>query len=203
MKIYKRKHRNDGTVKNVDTEFENFKEDEALLYRETEEIQLNMWIGYLIKILNSNVLDEHEKSIIENSNGGVIRFRYFTLEKNDPINIYNIYIINKFNNTSEDERIKMLSKLPKIGTTNITNFSETTRDKLVRIHKINYMELIENIIQNYNINLDNLKLKLKRKREGIEIEKSKKVKKDGRKSKRRKLSKKKSKRIKKNTNKFF
>jgi hypothetical protein len=60
------------------------------------------------------------------------------------------------------------------------------------------MELIENIIQNYNINLDNLKPKLKRKREGIEIEKSKKVKKDGRKSKRRKLSKKKSKRIKKN-----
>ena len=186
-----KKKRNDGTVKNVDTDFENFKKDEALDYKEIEEIQLNMWIGYLIKILNNDELDEHEKLIIENSNGGVIRFRYFTLEKNDPINIYKIYIINKFNNTSNDERMKMLLKLP-INNSTIGEFSETTRDKLVRIP--NYKELINNIMRNYFTNLNKLKLKLKRKREGIEIEKSKKIKKDGRKSKRRKLSKKKSKR---------
>ena len=186
-----KKKRNDGTVKNVDTDFENFKKDEALDYKEIEEIQLNMWIGYLIKILNNDELDEHEKLIIENSNGGVIRFRYFTLEKNDPINIYKIYIINKFNNTSNDERMKMLLKLP-INNSTIGEFSETTRDKLVRIP--NYKELINNIMRNYFTNLNKLKLKLKRKREGIEIEKSKKIKKDGRTSKRRKLSKKKSKR---------
>jgi hypothetical protein len=177
-----KKKRNDGTVKYKDSEYEKLKEEEALNRKQSEEEQLNMWIGYLIRILNNIELNEHEKSTIENSNNGVIIFRYFILERNDPINIYKIYILNKFNNTPDYERMEMLSKLP-TNNAKIGEFSETTKDKLVIIPY--YKELINNIMINYITNLNNL-IEKKRKREETETEietESKKLKTDGRKRK--------------------